>query len=313
MKIIKYKVGETTIEVGFKKYNFVVYGQIGIKEGYEKQDYIQKIYEQCKEAIDYEEDRYLSGKSNSILFVEKELEDSEEPEQFEEFSPSPASTAKLELIADRMIIQFMDGSESETVELSNIIKDQYGETMNLEVNYSTSFGSVDRNILTIPKVDEEIIINISATINNLIDIKNISIHPEIISPKIEEEVFNLEDAKNGKIYASKYLLADYLGDNPVQFSDGKFYSVTQDKQNLLSNAITVYQMKTQLGIPAELKWNATGEECTVWTLENAISLALAVAGYVEPLVAKQQTLEVQIRNCTSESELNEIVIDYEAV
>ena len=72
-------------------------------------------------------------------------------------------------------------------------------------------------------------------------------------------------------------------------------------------------MKTQLGLPAELKWNSTGEECSVWTIENIIPIALGVASYVEPLVAYQQSIEVQIRNCTTREELESIVIDYETV
>ena len=72
-------------------------------------------------------------------------------------------------------------------------------------------------------------------------------------------------------------------------------------------------MKTQLGLPAELKWNATGEECIIWTLEDMIALALAIANYVEPLVTYQQAIEVQIKLCTTREELESIVIDYETV
>lgn len=119
--------------------------------------------------------------------------------------------------------------------------------------------------------------------------------------------------KEKLIKQSKEMLVEYLKNNPLHFADGKYYSVTQEKQNLLNNAITVYQMKTQLGLPAELKWNSTGEECSVWTLEDAISLALGIASYVEPLVTYQQSIEVQIRNCTTKEELESTVIDYETV
>ncbi|WIV10548.1 hypothetical protein [Proteiniborus sp. MB09-C3] len=126
-----------------------------------------------------------------------------------------------------------------------------------------------------------------------------------------QESFILE--KNNLIIKSKNLLAEYLQSNPLLFTDGKYYSVTQEKQNLLNNAITVYQMKIQLGIPAELKWNSTGEECTIWTLEDITALALAISEYVEPLVTYQQAIEVQIRNCTTREELESVVIDYATV
>lgn len=127
----------------------------------------------------------------------------------------------------------------------------------------------------------------------------------------EEERFDIQ--KTEKINGSKSQLVAYLETHPLQFTDGKYYSVTQEKQNLLNNAITVYQMKTQLGLPAELKWNATGEECAIWKLEDIIALALAIANYVEPLVTYQQAIEVQIKQCTTKEELESIVIDYATV
>ena len=105
-----------------------------------------------------------------------------------------------------------------------------------------------------------------------------------------------------------------MSENPLLFTDGKYYSVTKEKQNLLSNAIAVYQMKVQIGEEnPEIKWNATGEECTARPIEEVTALALAIAAYVEPLVAHQQVLEVQINLCTTIEEVNSMVIDYETV
>ncbi|WMJ78511.1 MULTISPECIES: DUF4376 domain-containing protein [unclassified Sedimentibacter] len=123
----------------------------------------------------------------------------------------------------------------------------------------------------------------------------------------------LTNSKEVKIAQSKQQLAEFLQQNPLQFTDGKLYSVTEEKQTLLANAIQVYQMKVQAGLLATLKWNATGEECTEWTLEELSTLALAIAEYVEPLVAHQQSLEVQIRNATTLEELEGIEINYEMV
>lgn len=123
----------------------------------------------------------------------------------------------------------------------------------------------------------------------------------------------LEHLKVERIDLSKSKLTSHLEDNPLQFADGKFYSVTADKQSLLANALQVYQMKIAAGLPATLKWNTTGEECTEWTIEGLSALALAIAYYVEPLVAKQQALEVQIKKCQTVEELNAIEINYEMV
>jgi len=134
---------------------------------------------------------------------------------------------------------------------------------------------------------------------------------KIIDPN--ETDVELERQKRDLVNESKNLLEEFLQNNPLQFVDGKFYSVTKEKQTLLANALQVYQIKVQAGLPATLKWNATGEECTEWTLEDLSALALAIAEYVEPLVTHQQALEVQIRNCETLEELEAIEIDYESI
>lgn len=136
---------------------------------------------------------------------------------------------------------------------------------------------------------------------NLIDIEALE------NPK------KLLELKQDKVTQSKQQLAKFLQNNPLQFTDGKYYSVTVEKQTLLANALQVYQMKVQAGVPATLKWNATGEECVEWTLEDLSMLALSIADYVEPLVAKQQALEVQIRSTKTLEELDEATIDYEEI
>lgn len=135
----------------------------------------------------------------------------------------------------------------------------------------------------------------------------------LIDIELFEDPNKLIDLKQFKINQSKQELALYLQNNPLQFTDGKFYSVITEKQTLLANALQVYQMKIQAGLPATLKWNSTGEECTEWTLENLSMLALAIAEYVEPLVTHQQALEVQIRNCETLEELEAIEINYEVI
>lgn len=134
---------------------------------------------------------------------------------------------------------------------------------------------------------------------------------EIVDIIPTEKPVNVGFEKQSKIDQSKQELALYLQNNPLQFTDGKSYSVTVEKQTLLANALQVYQIKVQAGLPTTLKWNATGEECTEWEIEDLITLALTIANYVEPLVAKQQALEVQIKNAETLEELEGIEINYE--
>ena len=121
----------------------------------------------------------------------------------------------------------------------------------------------------------------------------------------------LSPLKMAKIEESKTKLAEWLANNPLLYSDGKYYSVTEEKQSLLNSNIASYERADALGIEYPLKWNSTGEECCLWAYDNLVTLSLTIAGYVAPKVSKQQYLEVQIRNCETMEELDAIVIDYD--
>ena len=128
----------------------------------------------------------------------------------------------------------------------------------------------------------------------------------------EEHNAQLNKAKENKIAQSKAMLAEYLELHPLTWVDGNEYSVTQEKQSQLTSNIALYQIAVAAGQPYELKWNTTGDVCTVWTIENLSALALAIGAYVQPLVSYQQTTEVAIKECQSMTELEAIDIDYDS-
>lgn len=123
---------------------------------------------------------------------------------------------------------------------------------------------------------------------------------------------NIEQFKTEKITQSKQKLAEFLESNPLEYNN-EFFSVTQEKQALLTSAIAAYQLKVQAGVPATLKWNTTGDICREFSLEEITGLVIAITDYVQPRVEKQQEIEVQIMNATTMGELEGIEIDYEVV
>lgn len=120
----------------------------------------------------------------------------------------------------------------------------------------------------------------------------------------------LEQGKARRVAESKAALAEHLEAHPLEWTDGKLYSVTMGKQNLLTSALARYQLAVGLGQKPKLRWNASGEECTVWTYEDLAALALEIAAYVEPFVSRQQVIEVQIMAAESREELEAVNIDY---
>lgn len=130
----------------------------------------------------------------------------------------------------------------------------------------------------------------------------------------EEEVkAKLAEAAKVKITESKTALAEYLASHPLQWTDGKYYSVTSEKQALLTSNLSLYQLAAANGQSFKLTWNSTGDECVEWVYEELAALALAIGTYVKPFVAHQQELELDIKACTTMEELNAIEINYDPV
>lgn len=135
----------------------------------------------------------------------------------------------------------------------------------------------------------------------------------IINYKIKQ--IDITELKKEKIEQSKLNLAEYLENNPLYSNchggEYDYYSVTQEKQNLLTSAYTSYMVLTQAGQTPVLTWNATGKPCEVWAVGEFIQLIAEIQAYVYPLIKKQQLMEVEINNCTKASELKEVNINFE--
>ena len=121
----------------------------------------------------------------------------------------------------------------------------------------------------------------------------------------------IEAHKTKRIQESKILLAKWLNDNPMLYTDGKYYSVTEEKQALLNGNLASYERATKAGIEYPLKWNSTGEECVEWSYDNLLTLSLSIAAYVASKVTKQQNIELVIKACETMDEINAVVIDYD--
>ena len=132
------------------------------------------------------------------------------------------------------------------------------------------------------------------------------LNPDYVPPSAD-----ISAEKLAKIEESKTKLAEWLANNPLLYSDGKYYSVTEEKQSLLNSNIASYERAKALGIDYPLKWNSTGEECVEWTYTDLVALSLTIAAYVAPKVSKQQSIEISIKSCENTEDLDRIVISYD--
>ena len=123
----------------------------------------------------------------------------------------------------------------------------------------------------------------------------------------------LEEVKAQRIQQSKDDLDTYLEDHPITWTDGNQYSITREKQQQLTSKILSATLAAQTSTPYELTWNATGQECTPWTLENLAALAFAIDARVTALVSYQQAKEVAMREAATQEALEAIEVDYDTV
>lgn len=120
----------------------------------------------------------------------------------------------------------------------------------------------------------------------------------------------VNDLREHRIADSKADLAAWLSENPLAWTDGKKYAVTSEKQAQLTSALAVQQVAQSAGVKRELRWNSTGDECTVWKYADLCALALAIAAYVEPRVSIQQAAEVDLRNAATAEEVLAVAWNY---
>ena len=116
-----------------------------------------------------------------------------------------------------------------------------------------------------------------------------------------------------RIAESKAQLSGYLLCHPMQWTDGQYYAITAEKQQQLTSKIMSATLAAQTAQPYALTWNATGEECQAWTLENLTALAFAIDARVTSLVSYQQAQEVAMRDAPTLEALEAIPVDYDSV
>lgn len=134
---------------------------------------------------------------------------------------------------------------------------------------------------------------------------------DVVATEPVVTVEEIESHKTKRIQESKILLAKWLNDNPILYTDGKYYSVTEEKQALLNGNLASYERAKSVGIEYPLKWNSTGSSCVEWEYNDLLALSLTIAGYVAPKVAIQQNIELDIKACETMDEINAVVIDYD--
>lgn len=176
IQIISYEVEKSILTVGFKVDDFVVYSSIGYDSKKTKQQLLQLAYEQIKQTIDYEK------KLNEPSITSDKVG--------EEFIPNEPELRLLRLLVDNDYIQFEEGQENAMVSLSTISKDQYNENIEVDIEITTTLGTIKDNILTIPTVEEFAEATITASVGDITCSKVIEVYPYVEPQPSEVDILD---------------------------------------------------------------------------------------------------------------------------
>ena len=185
MKVVKYETDKNVLTVGFAEDNFIVYTQLAYDNTKTKQELLQKAYEQCKSATDYEK-------------TQEEHAFEWDGEVGEDFTPALPKAKSIELILDELYVQFEAGQETAEIALSADVKDQYSDNYIGNIEFSTTYGNISGNTLIIPSVTEYTEVVITAEIEGISDTKTIRLFPYVepqviqLEPTIEDYLIDLD-------------------------------------------------------------------------------------------------------------------------
>lgn len=136
-----------------------------------------------------------------------------------------------------------------------------------------------------------------------------------LNPTINKDSCTLTELKAWQINLSKTNLDNFLNTHPIKSKchggSEKLYSITKEKQSLLTQMIMIVQAAVNAGQTYQPSWNAQGEPCTYdWTLQELQKLAFEAEAVVRPLVSHQQTMEANINVAETKENVLAVKVEF---
>jgi hypothetical protein len=116
---------------------------------------------------------------------------------------------------------------------------------------------------------------------------------------------SLEEIRSTKQSENKKALSDFLSNNPLLWTDGNYYGVTQEDQDEMIADKTAYEFKKSIGDESwKLQWHPVHSECKDFTEEEFAGLLNAIVDFVYPY----RQLEMKYKKDIYESENKEEIL-----
>lgn len=127
-----------------------------------------------------------------------------------------------------------------------------------------------------------------------------------------EYLYSLDETKGRKQAENKTAFADFLAQNPLRWTDGKYYGVTEEDQAEISLKINQYLIAVEAGAESpKLEWHAKHEEDVPWSYEELSQLSTKISAFVYPHFHRMQQYKTRIYDCTTIDEVKSIEIVYD--
>lgn len=151
-----------------------------------------------------------------------------------------------------------------------------------------------------------------------VDLTKVTVESEVNDIKdyigmVDVGNLSLDEYKEYIQEQNKSAMAKYISDNPILWTDEKYYGIKQEDQQEMMTDLMVYEFETKLGNDWTLEWHNIHKACREFTYEEFCGLLHMIITIVYPIRRLQETYKEQIFNCESREEINSITFDYASV
>jgi hypothetical protein len=199
----------------------------------------------------------------------------------------------------------------DTIELHEISVEEYEELKEqLDSNVKIKESSIDNSymnnsqkVLSYEKLQQDILKQVNA-------IKELD---QQLNQTVEITELSLEDAKDFRQQENKQILKTFLDENPILWTDGSYYGVSEQDQSEMITDLTLYNLKHSTGqTDWKLEWHNKKKSCREFTLEEFYQLVNAIANFVYPYRKLQEYYKEKIYACESVDELLDLEFIYDS-
>lgn len=190
-----------------------------------------------------------------------------------------------------------------TVKITNANDNVIAEYTDLVLNSVTSTEQEDDTILTVFSLREK-------TESELLKQEVESIKTEVYNV-VDIESMTLDEYKEHRQTENKASLAIFLKENPILWTDGMYYGVTQEDQNEMNLDLSTYQLKQSIGDTEwKLQWHSVKSVCRDFTMEEFCGLLNTIIEFVYPYRQLEMTYKEAIYSATTKEEVSAVEIVY---